>query len=99
MNKIQKLKEIITKIDISKITTYLAEHPTSSSLKEIIKYSKRALDSNEEEKIFKLSVKIAYNLDTICDENKTGYVKDETEKNYWLEISEKLFKNTIITKK
>jgi hypothetical protein len=27
--------------------------------------------------------------------NKTGYVKDEAEKKCWLEISKKLFENTI----
>ncbi|CAG8577757.1 8368_t:CDS:2 [Ambispora gerdemannii] len=51
-------------------------------LKEIIKYSKRVLESNEEEKVFKLGVAIAFDLDTICDPNKAGYVKDEEEKKH-----------------
>jgi hypothetical protein len=98
-NKTEKIKQSVSKIDIGKIVSYLADNPNSSTLKEIIKYSKKALDSDEEEKVFKLGVKIAYNLDTICNINKTSYVKDEKEKKYWLEISEELFKNTIITKK
>ncbi|CAG8636580.1 6053_t:CDS:1, partial [Ambispora gerdemannii] len=57
-------------------------HSTSTSLKEIIKYSKRILESNEEEKAFKLAVHLAHDLDTICDPNKAGYVKDEEEKKH-----------------
>jgi hypothetical protein len=41
-----------------------------------------------------LSVRLAYDLDNICDPNKAGYVKDEAEKKHWLEISEELFMNT-----
>lgn len=99
MNKIQKLKETVSKIDIGKIANYSEKNPNSKTLKEIIRYSKRVLDSNEEEKISKLSVAIAYNLETICDDDKTGYVKDEKEKKFWLEISEEIFKNTIRNKK
>lgn len=99
MNKIQKLKESVSKIDIGKLADYSEKNPNSKTLKEIIKYSKRVLDSNEEEKISKLSVAIAYNLETICDDDKTGYVKDEKEKKFWLEISEEIFNNTIGNKK
>ena len=98
-NKTQKIKQIVAKIDIGKISEYLQEYPNSSTLKEIVKYSKKSLDSEEEEKVFKLGVKLAYNLDKICDTSKGGYVKDEKEKKYWLEISEELFKQTIGKKK
>lgn len=94
-SKSQQIKETVAKIDIEKITSYLQEHSTSTSLKEIIKYSKRVLESNEEEKVFKLGVAIAFDLDTICDPNKAGYVKDETEKKHWLEISKELFESTV----
>jgi len=82
MNNTQKIKEIVTKIDIEKINSYLQEHSTSSTLKEIIRYSKRTLDSNDEKVVFKLGVRIAHNLDTICDAEKAGYVKEETEKKH-----------------
>lgn len=95
MNKSQQIKNIVAKIDIEKINSYLQEHSTSASLKEIVKYSKRVLDSNEEEKVFKLAVHLAFDLDTICDPNKAGYVKDEAEKKHWLEISRELFENTV----
>ena len=94
-NKNQQIKNIVAKIDIEKITNYLQEHSTSKSLKEIVKYSKRALDSNDDKKVFKLGTALAFDLDTICDPDKTGYVKDEKEKKYWLEISRELFENTV----
>lgn len=94
-SKSQQIKQIVTKIDLDNIAGYLQEHSTSTSLKEIIKYSKRILESNEEEKVFKLAVHLAYDLDTICDPNKTDYVKDETEKKHWLEIAKELFENTV----
>jgi hypothetical protein len=99
MNKTQQIKNTVAKIDIEKINNHLQEHPTSSTLKEIVRYSKRILDNSDEKVVFKLGVKIAYNLDTICDTNKTGYVKDEKEKKHWLELSEELFKHTIGKKK
>jgi len=95
MNKTQQIKNIITKIDLDKIANYLQEHSTSKSLKEIVKYSKRVRDSNNDQEIFKLGVALAFDLDTICDPDKTGYVKDEKEKKYWLEISRELFENTV----
>jgi len=93
MNKKEEIKTIVKKIDIGKITGHLEKNPTSKTLKEIIKYSKKTLDSNEEKKIFKLGTDLAYELDIIA--NKTDYVKDEAEKKYWLEISRELFENTI----
>ena len=94
MNKTVQIKNIVAKIDLDKIANYLQEYPKSHSLKEIIRYSKRVLGSNEEEeKVFKLAVDTAYNLDTIV--NKTDYVKDEAEKKYYLEIAKELFENTI----
>jgi hypothetical protein len=92
-SKSQQIKNIVAKIDISKITSYSAEYPKSKTLKEIAKYRKRALDSNEEAKVFKLGTDLAYELDTLV--NKTGYVKKEEEKKFWLEISRELFENTI----
>jgi len=93
MNKLQQIKNIVAKIDIEKINSYLQEHSTSRTLKEIVKYSKRVLESNEEEKVFKLAVDTAYNLDTLI--NKTNYVKDDKEKKHLSEISRELFEKTI----
>lgn len=50
MNKTQLIKQAVVKIDLDKINSYLQEHSTSRTLKEIFKYSKRILDSNEEKK-------------------------------------------------
>ena len=93
MNKSQQIKNIVVKIDLGKITDYLKEYSNSKTLKEIAKYSKRALESNDDKKVFKLGTDLAYELDTLV--NKTGYVKKEEEKNHWLEISRELFENTI----
>jgi len=79
-SKSQKIKEIVAKIDIEKITNYLQEHPNSKTLKEIIKHTKRASERNEEEKVFKLGTDLAYDLDTLA--KKTDYVKNEEEKKY-----------------
>ena len=98
-NKTAQIKKVVAKIDIGKITIHLQEYPKSKTLKEIIKYSKRALESNDDKKVFKLGVKLAYNLDTICDPDKADYVKNEEEKKYWSEISKELFENTIGVKK
>ena len=92
-DKSTQIKNIVAKIDIGKISLLLQEHSTSSTLKEIIKYSKRALDSDEEKKVFKLGTDLAYELDILV--NKTGYVKVEAEKKHWFEISRELFENTI----
>lgn len=98
-NKTAQIKSIVAKIDLDKIADYLKEHCSSKTLKEIIRYSKKILEISDEKTVFKLSVKIAYNLDTICDPDKAGYVKDKTEKKHWLEISEELFMNTLGEKK
>jgi hypothetical protein len=79
-NKTQKIKETVAKIDLDKIASYLQEYSTSKTLKEIIKYSKRALDSNDDKKVFKLGTDLAYELDILV--NKTGYVKNEEEKKH-----------------
>jgi hypothetical protein len=79
-SKTPKIKETVAKIDISKLANYSQEYPNSKTLRQIIRYSKRVLDSNNEQEIFKLSVALAYNLDTIV--NKSKYVKDEAEKKY-----------------
>lgn len=93
IDKTTQIKQVVAKIDIGKIDTYLQEYPKSKTIKEIIKYSKRALDSNDDKKVFKLGTDLAYELDILV--NKTGYVKDEAEKKHWLEISKELFENTI----
>jgi GTP-binding protein EngB required for normal cell division len=80
MNNTQKIKEIVAKIDIEKITGYLQEHSASKTLRQIIGYKKRALDSSDEKEIFRLSVRLAYNLDMIV--NKADYVKKEEEKKH-----------------
>jgi len=79
-NKTAQIKQIIAKIDLDKIAIYLQEHSTSKNLKEIIKYSKRALDSNDDKKVFKLGTDLAYDLDMLV--NKTDYVKNEAEKKH-----------------
>jgi hypothetical protein len=94
-SKITQIKNIVAKIDIEKINGYLQEYPKSKTLRRIVGYSKRVLDSSNDQETFKLGTYLAYDLDTICDAEKTGYVKDEAEKKYWLELSEELFKQTI----
>lgn len=92
MNKSTQIKNIVAKIDTDKIASYLKEHPKSKNIKEIIKYSKRVLDSNEEDKVFKLGTNLAYDLNMLAN---SDYVKNEQEKKHWLEISRELFENTI----
>jgi len=92
MNKTQQIKNIVAKIDLDKIVNY-PEHPKSKTLRQIIRYSQRILESSNDQEIFRLTVRIAYGLEMIV--NKTVYVKDEKEKKYWLEISKELFENTI----
>ena len=91
-SKTAQIKQAVAKIDLDKIANY-PEHPQSQTLRRIISYSKRIIDSNNEEEIFRLAVRIAYGLEMIV--NKVSYVKDEQEKKYWLAISDELFKNTI----
>jgi len=98
-SKTQQIKQTVAKIDIEKINGYLQEYPKSHTLKEIIKFSRKLLASEEEKWVFRWGVKLAYNLDTICDLDKAGYVKDEKEKKSWLEISKELFEYTIGVKK
>jgi hypothetical protein len=80
MNKIQKLKETVSKIDIGKITNYSENNPNSKTLRQVIRYSKRIIDSENEEEILKLSERLAYNFDTIVNISK--YIKNEKEKKY-----------------
>jgi hypothetical protein len=94
-NKSTQIKQAVAKIDINKIVTYSQEYPQSKTLRQIVNYSKRVQASNSEQEVFKLGVDLAYYLNTICDPNKAGYVKNEEEKKYWLEISRELFKNTV----
>src|SRR5438132_9574456 len=97
-NKSQLIKGIVTKIDIGKIISY-PQYPESRTLRRIVKNSKKVQESNNDQGIFKLAVDLAYYLDFICDPSKIGFVKDEKEKNYWLEISRGLFENTAGVKK
>jgi hypothetical protein len=78
-SKTTQIKEIVKKIDFDKIASY-PEHPQSKTLRQIIRYSQRILSSDNEEEIFRLAVRTAYNLDTIV--NKTNYVKNEAEKKH-----------------
>jgi hypothetical protein len=91
-NKTEKIKGIVAKIDTNKIASY-PQHPESKTLRQIIRYSKRISESSDEQEIFRLAVRIAYGLEMIV--NKTKYVKNEEEKKHYLEISEKLFENTV----
>lgn len=90
-NKTARIKSIVAKIDLNKIADY-PEHPKSKTLRQIIRYSERVLNSSNDQEIFKLGVKLAYDLDKIVNISK--YVKDEKEKKYLLEISKELFENT-----
>jgi hypothetical protein len=81
-SKTTQIKNIVAKIDIEKISLLLQEHSTSKTLRRIIRYSKRISESSNDLEIFKLGTYLAYYLDTICDTEKTNYVKDETEKQY-----------------
>jgi hypothetical protein len=94
-SKSTQIKRAVAKIDINKIVAYSQEYPQSKTLRQIVNYSKRVQASNSEQEIFKLGAGLAYYLDTICDPNKGGYVKNEKEKKHWLEISRELFENTI----
>lgn len=95
-NKTAQIKQIVAKIDTNKIASY-PQYPESKTLRQIIRYSQRISESGDEKEIFRLTVRIAYGLEMII--NKTKYIKDEVEKKYWLEISEKLFENTLGEKK
>ena len=84
-SKTQIIKQTIAKIDTEKIINYQQEYPKSKTLKRIINYRQRVLNSNDDQEVFRLSVDLAYYLDTIV--NKVAYVKNEEKKKYWLEIS------------
>ena len=92
-NKTTQIKQIVSKIDLDKIASYLKEHSTSKTLKQIISWKKKLLNSSDEKEIHKLAVRLAYHLDTIVNVSK--YVKNEEEKKQWLKISEELFMNTV----
>lgn len=81
-HKVQLIKQTLSQIDINKIINYQKEHPQSKTLKQIIKFSKKAWDSQEEETVSRFAAKVAHQLDLICDPEKTGYVKDEKEKHF-----------------
>ncbi|CAI2197898.1 5920_t:CDS:2, partial [Funneliformis geosporum] len=88
-----KLEKAINELFKGKIDTYLQEYPKSKTLKRIKSHNKKALNSSNDQEVFKLVVRLAYHLDTIVNISK--YVKNEEEKKYWLEIPKELFENTI----
>ncbi|CAG8463127.1 39503_t:CDS:10 [Gigaspora margarita] len=90
-NKTQQIKNIVAKIDIEKIMAY-PQHPQSKTLRQIIGYRKRILDSNNDKEIFKLAVRTAYSLDTICDDERAGFFKQE---NYLLTSLEEIIKGAL----
>jgi len=96
-NKSTKIKQIVAKINPVGINAYSQEYPKSKTLKQIVNYRQRVLNSNDDKEIFKLGADLAYLLDWIV--NKNAYVKNEKEKKHWLEISRELFENTIGVKK
>lgn len=77
-NKTAKIKSIIAKIELDKITKYLQDFSSSKTLKQIVSHKKKALNSSNDQETFKLAVRLAYHLDTIVNISK--YVKDEEEK-------------------
>ena len=79
-SKTAQIKQIISKIDLDKITSYLKEYPSSKTLKQITSHNKKALNSNNDQETFKLAVRLAYHLDTIVNVSK--YVKNEEEKKH-----------------
>jgi|SRR5207248_3384543 len=91
-NKTEKIKSAVAKIDLDKIAKYLQEFSSSKTLKQIVRFSKRVLDSSNDQEISRLAVRLAYNLEKIVNVSK--YVKDEEEKKFLLELSEELFINT-----
>ena len=80
-NKSQLIKQAIAKINPAKIDSYLQEYPKSKTLRQISGYIKGVQQTDNDQEIFKMGVRTAYNLDTICDPNKANYVKNEQEKN------------------
>ena len=70
----------MAKIDLDKVASYQKEYPNSKTLRQIIRYSQRILDSNNDQEIFRLTVRIAYGLEMIV--NRVVYVKNEEEKKY-----------------
>ena len=94
LSQINQIKNIVTKTDLNKIANY-PEHPQSKTLRRIIRYAQRIINSNNDQEIFRLGTDLAYYLNAICDPNKAGYVKSEAEKKVLLAVSKELFKNTI----
>jgi hypothetical protein len=75
-------KQIVTKIDISKIINYQQERPKSKTLRRIIRYSERIKNSDNDQEILKLGTDLAYYLNSICDPEKVDCAKSEEEKKY-----------------
>ena len=75
-----KIKQIVAKINPVGINIYFQEHPKSKTLRQITNYRQRILNSNNDQEIFRLGIKIAYYLDTIV--NKVSYVKNEEDKKH-----------------
>ena len=82
MDKSTQIKQSIAKINPAKIDSYIEIYPKSKTLRQIAGYIKGVQQTDDEQRIFKMGVRTAYNLDTICDPNKAGYVKDKEEKKH-----------------
>jgi hypothetical protein len=78
--KSTQIKQAMAKIDPAKIDSCLQEHPKSKTLRQIAGYLKGVQQTNNDQEIFKMGVRTAYNLDTICDPNKVGYVRTKKKK-------------------
>ena len=89
MNKVQKIKEMVQKIDV---IPYWNENPNSSTIRKIINKQREILENNnlEEAKILKLAEKIKYRIQVLID--KTPYITNEKEKIKYKEIIESLEK-------
>lgn len=93
MTETKEIKQAVAKINLDKINAYLAKNPNSWTLKRIIRHTKEIEKSPSLAVVFKLAVKLAYYLDAII--NKTDYIKDPKEKEYWLKLAKELFGLTV----
>ena len=77
-NKTAKLKEIVSKINLKKILYYSIDFPKSETLRKINIYSKRVLNSKNDQEVFRLAVKLGYYSYNLV--NLVKCVKNEAEK-------------------
>ena len=86
--KIAKIKDIVQKIDINKVNTYLEKKPNSGSLRRVIKNYQEVLEKTEEEEVKISARKLNHYLNVMA--NLSPYVQDETEKKRLNELIEEL---------